>query len=87
MAMEELLTVEEAGAYLKVKNPTMYKYMDRGIRGVKLAYVNVGGTRRITRAAIEAFVRDSTKAARIADSGTIDEQPKSLSLAAANLRA
>lgn len=72
--MEELLTVEEAGAYLKVKNPTMYKYMDRGIRGVKLAYVNVGGTRRITRSAIEAFVRDSTKAGKIADSGTIDEQ-------------
>ena len=80
--MEELLTIEEAGRYLKVKKPTLYKYMDRGVRGVRLAYVNVGGTRRITRGAIEAFVRDSTEAGRIADSGTI-EQTKSPSLAAA----
>jgi excisionase family DNA binding protein len=59
--MEPLYTVQEAADYLKVKIPTMYKYMDRGIRGVRLAFVNVGGTRRIRQSAIDAFIADSTQ--------------------------
>jgi excisionase family DNA binding protein len=66
-AMETLYTVHEAAEYLKVKNPTMYKYMDRGIRGVRLAYINVGGTRRIRQSAIDAFIVASTAAGELAD--------------------
>jgi len=69
--MEQLYTVQEAAVYLKVKNPTMYKYMDRGVRGVKLAFINVGGTRRIKQSAIDTFIRESTAAAEIADDARI----------------
>ncbi len=69
--METLYTVQEAAEYLKVRRPTMYKYMDRGVRGVKLAYLNVGGTRRISQSAIDAFIRDSTAAGALADDARI----------------
>lgn len=69
--MEKLYTVQEAAEYLKVKNPTMYKYMDRGVRGVKLAYVNVGGTRRIAQSAIDTFIAESTAAGELADNARI----------------
>jgi len=72
--METLYTVQEAADYLKVKTPTMYKYMDRGVRGVRLAFINVGGTRRIRQSAIDAFIEASTAAGEIADGATMDEQ-------------
>jgi|tagenome__1003787_1003787.scaffolds.fasta_scaffold19989425_1 excisionase family DNA binding protein len=72
--METLYTVQEAAEYLKVKNPTMYKYMDRGVRGVKLAYINVGGTRRIRQSAIDAFIAASTAAGELADDDRMDTQ-------------
>lgn len=70
--METLYTVQEAADYLKVRRPTMYKYMDRGVRGVKLAYINVGGTRRIRQSAIDEFIKASTAAGEIADGDTMD---------------
>jgi excisionase family DNA binding protein len=76
--METLYTVQEAAEYLKVKNPTMYKYMDRGVRGVKLAYINVGGTRRIRQSAIDAFIAASTAAGELADDDRMDTQIDSL---------
>lgn len=69
--METLYTVQEAADYLKVQRPTMYKYMDRGVRGVKLAYINVGGTRRISQSAIDTFIRESTAAGQTADDARI----------------
>jgi len=69
--MERLYTVEEAGEVLRVARQTMYKYMDRGVKGVKLAFVYVGGERRITQGAIDAFIKAST-AAQVAPSDTID---------------
>jgi excisionase family DNA binding protein len=69
--LETLYTVQEAADYLKVQRPTMYKYMDRGIRGVKLAFINVGGTRRIRQSAIDKFIADSTAAGEIADDARI----------------
>lgn len=81
--MEQLLTVKEACEYLKIARPTLYKYMDKGVRGVKLAYVNVGGTRRITQSAIDAFIRESTAAGILADSDTIEPESRTPSLAAA----
>lgn len=65
--MEQLLTVKEACAYLKVARPTLYKYMDRGVRGVRLAYINVGATRRIRQSALDTFIAESTAAGEIAD--------------------
>jgi excisionase family DNA binding protein len=69
--METLYTIKEACAYLKVKRPTLYKYMDRGVRGVRLAYINVGGTRRIMQSALDAFIRESTVAGAAADDDRI----------------
>jgi excisionase family DNA binding protein len=72
--MEQLLTVKEACAYLKVARPTLYKYMDRGVRGVRLAFVNVGATRRISQSAIDTFIRESTAAGVIADDDRMGTQ-------------
>ena len=72
--METLYTVKEACAYLKVKRPTLYKYMDRGVRGVRLAFVNVGATRRITQSALDAFIKESTAAGVIADDDRMGTQ-------------
>jgi excisionase family DNA binding protein len=71
--MERLYTVEEAGEVLRVARQTMYKYMDRGVKGVKLGFVYVGGERRITQGAIDAFIKAST-AAQVPSDGTIDTQ-------------
>lgn len=71
--MERLYTVEEASEVLRVARQTMYKYMDRGVKGVKLGFVYVGGERRITQGAIDAFIKEST-AAQVAPNGTIDTQ-------------
>lgn len=69
--MERLYTVEEASEVLRVARQTMYKYMDRGVKGVKLGFVYVGGERRITQGAIDAFIKEST-AAQIAPDDTIE---------------
>jgi excisionase family DNA binding protein len=71
--MEELFTIEEAGAYLKVARPTLYKYMERGVGGVKLGYVYVGGERRIPRSAIEAFIKASTDRQKIDSGDTMED--------------
>lgn len=71
--MERLYTVEEAGEALRVARQTMYKYMDRGVKGVKLGFIYVGGERRITQGAIDAFIKEST-AAQVAPNDTIDTQ-------------
>lgn len=71
--MERLYTVEEASEVLRVARQTMYKYMDRGVKGVKLGFVYVGGERRITQGAIDAFIKEST-AAQVAPDDTIDTQ-------------
>jgi len=72
--MERLYTVEEAAEVLRIARQTMYKYMDRGVKGVKLGYVYVGGERRITQGAIDAFIKASTAAAQVAPDDTIDTQ-------------
>lgn len=79
--MEELFTVEEAAEYLRVARQTMYKYMERGVKGVKLGYVYVGGERRITKSAIEAFIKASTDR-NLAGSGTIESESRTHGLAA-----
>jgi len=67
--MEELFTPAEAAVYLKVTRAAIYKWIKEG----RLEVVYVGADRRITRAAIEAFIKASTQA-RIGRSGdTIDE--------------
>lgn len=80
--MERLFTVEEAAEYLRVARQTLYKYMERGVKGVKLGYIYVGGERRITQGAIEAFIKASTDR-QVAESDTIEDAMQSPSLVAA----
>jgi excisionase family DNA binding protein len=82
--MERLYTVEEAAEALRVARQTMYKYMDRGVKGVKLGYVYVGGERRITQGAIDAFIKASTTA-QVAPDDTIDTQISASGHAASSL--
>lgn len=79
--MERLYTVEEASEVLRVARQTMYKYMDRGVKGVKLGFVYVGGERRITQGAIDAFIKASTDA-QVAKNDTIESEILNPSLAA-----
>jgi len=48
----ELYSIEEVAKLFGVSKPTIYDWMNR--RG--LQWIRVGGRRRITRAAIEAFM-------------------------------
>lgn len=50
---KDLYTIEEVANLFEVTKPTIYDWMNR--RG--LEWVRVGPRRRITRAAIEAFVK------------------------------
>jgi len=50
---KDLYTIEEVANLFDVTKPTIYDWMNR--RG--LQWVRVGGRRRITRAAIEAFIK------------------------------
>jgi excisionase family DNA binding protein len=59
---DELLTVREAGTILKVSKPTMYGLMARG----ELPWVQVGGQRRISTAALTAFVAGHTRGPKAA---------------------
>jgi excisionase family DNA binding protein len=50
---KELYSIDEVGKLFEVTKPTVYDWMNR--RG--LQWVRIGGRRRITRAAIEAFIK------------------------------
>jgi excisionase family DNA binding protein len=62
MSGETFLTVREAGELLKVSKPTMYSLMARG----ELPWVQVGGQRRISTAALTAFVSGHTRGPKAA---------------------
>ncbi len=53
---DEMYTVAEVARYFKVTTAAVYKWMTQG----KLAYIKVGNDRRVTRSAIEAFIKTST---------------------------
>lgn len=57
--MDEFFTPTEVADKFKVKRQTVYKWMKEG----KLSYVFVGSDRRITKRAIDDFVRVSTEEA------------------------
>ncbi len=52
--MEEFFTVDEVAKLFKVTRTTVYEWMRTGA----LAYVQVGGRRRVTQTAINAFIRE-----------------------------
>ena len=64
---DEMYTVAEVARYFKVTTAAVYKWMTLG----KLTYIKVGNDRRVTRSAIEAFIKASTNA-DVADDDTID---------------
>jgi DNA binding domain, excisionase family len=64
---DEMYTVAEVARYFKVTTAAVYKWMTLG----KLTYIKVGNDRRVTRAAIEAFIKASTNAG-VADGDTMD---------------
>lgn len=72
--MQKLYTVEEAAEALRVKRQAIYKYMNRGYKGVRLGFVMVGGERRVTQAQIDAFIKASTAVAGgIVNDDTIED--------------
>lgn len=81
---DEMYTVAEVARYFKVTTAAVYKWMTQG----KLAYINVGKDRRVTRAAIEAFIAVSTAEAKTdRDSeSTIDAQISASGHAALSLQ-
>ncbi len=52
--MDEFFTVDEVAELFKVTRTTVYEWMRSG----ELAYVQVGSRRRVTRWAIDAFVKE-----------------------------
>ena len=52
--MDEFYTVDEVAKMFKVTRTTVYEWMRSG----SLAYVQVGGRRRIRGSAIEAFIKE-----------------------------
>ncbi len=52
--MEEFYTVDEVAKLFKVTRTTVYEWMRTGA----LAFVQVGGRRRITQSAINAFIKE-----------------------------
>ena len=59
--IDDLLTVEEVAALLKVKPSWVYERI-RARRGEKLPHVKLGHYVRFERAAVEEFVRRQRKA-------------------------
>lgn len=56
------LTFQEAAQYLRVTPDTITAYTKRGVGGVQLKTVWIGGQQRITRAACDQFVAERTAA-------------------------
>ena len=67
--MEELFTPSEAAEYLKVTRAAIYKWIKEG----RLEVVYVGADRRITKSAIEAFIKASTETRTKKSGGTIED--------------
>lgn len=55
--MEQLLTVKEAAAQLKLSRPSVYRLMKRG----ELKSVKLGGARRIPQRELERLVDRKTR--------------------------
>ena len=53
-AVDEFYTIDEVAKMFKVTRATVYEWMRSG----DLAYVQVGGRRRITQSAINAFIKE-----------------------------
>lgn len=53
--MTEYLTVDEVAKMLQVSRVTVYTFINSG----KLESIKIGKSRRITRAAVEQFMRDN----------------------------
>lgn len=60
MLDEEFFSVAEVAEKLRVTKAAVYKWMQAG----RLEYVYVGDDRRVTRAALEAFIMQSTQIGR-----------------------
>jgi excisionase family DNA binding protein len=76
--MEELFTISEVAARLKVTRDAVYKWIRKG----RLEAVYAGDHMRVTRSALEQFIAQSTERAHLARRDTID-RIESPSLAAA----
>lgn len=60
VAKDELLKPEEVATQLRVSLATVNKWMNHGVRGVKLAAIKAGGLWRIRQSAVNAFVEASS---------------------------
>lgn len=57
LAQDGLISVKDACKFLAVSRATAWKLMDRG----ELPFVRVGGSRRIPRRALTAYVSDGMR--------------------------
>lgn len=59
--MEQYFTVDQVAQMFGVTRVTVYEWMKSG----RLAYVQVGGRRRVTQSAIDAFIQPGGGSVRI----------------------
>lgn len=57
LVSDGLLTIAQAEAFIGLKRSMLYKLMDRG----ELAYVKIGGARRIPKAALIKLAAENLK--------------------------
>jgi hypothetical protein len=62
MSKPQYIRLTAAASYLGVTKYTVNNYVHKGVNGVKLQTVFVGGSRRTTIEFCDQFVRDSTAA-------------------------
>ncbi len=63
--LDDLVPLEHATKLLpgSVHKSTLFRWQSRGVRGVRLATVRIGGRRYVSRDALERFAIESTAAA------------------------
>ncbi|NNJ24639.1 helix-turn-helix domain-containing protein [Alienimonas chondri] len=66
-ALDSSFTPAHVADRMNVHIATVYRWMDRGVNGVKLAFLRAGGRqRRVPRADLAAFIVETTRQARSA---------------------
>ena len=78
---EEYFTIPEVAKKLKVTRAAVYKWIAQG----RMDAIYVGADRRVTSAAIAAFIKASTDAARVDDADTMEHDIRTPGHAAPSL--
>lgn len=84
---DSLLTISQAAKSLPMRPnvSTVWRWVQRGVRGVKLDTVLVGGRRYTSKEALQSFIEQSTAAADAPPVRTSRQREASISKAEAEL--